>query len=330
MSVRQPLNVEENAVAAVAGLGIILAMVSGILIGFGDESDAVNTLFVVGLGLLGLGFVGWMVLLRPWENYDDLQTPLYKGHHHVEEETPAPDVKVTVENPLEETTSGAVVGAVVEPETAPLQVETEATTEESTEPVATEPVVETEVVEVEHIVEVEKIADDPVEEVAAPAVVDDLQLIEGIGNKSEQALKEYGITSFAQLAAYDPFELERLVKEELSVRLVGSTVSWVRQAQLAAKGDMDGLAVLQDKIHSGYLYDELTQITGIDEAMQAALYEARIRAYEELAVAAVDDLQKALAAADITAASHVQTWPQQAQLLVAGDDDALQELQDSL
>jgi predicted flap endonuclease-1-like 5' DNA nuclease len=325
MSVREPLNVEENAVAAVAGLGILFAMVAGILIGFGDDSDAVNTLFLVGLGLVVLGVAGWLAVLRPWEQYDDLQTPLYKGHHHAAEEAaPAPEIRTTVEDPLSEPTSGTVVGAVVEPETAPPQ-QPNTTTTTSAPPA--EPVVEPEVVEIEHVVE------HPAE--TAPAEVeatgdDDLQMIEGIGNKSEQALKEYGITTFAQLAAYDPFELERLVKEELSVRLVGSTIAWVRQAKLAAAGDLTALEQLQERVTSGYLYDDLTQIVGIDEAAQDALYEAKIRAFDNLAVAPAETLQAALESAGIEGASHVESWPQQAKFIVDGDLSGLADYQANL
>lgn len=312
MSVREPFSIEENAVAVVSGAGILLAMVSGILIGFGDESDAVNTAFAAGLGLLVLGVAAWMVLLRPWEKYDDLKTPLYTGHHHDEHDEHVDeealhelpdDVLVAFEDPLSQPTSGAVVAAVVAPETAP--------------PIATEQDMPDEVEVATELAEPE------VQEEPAPAIIveevdveDDLQLIEGIGTKTEQALKEYGIKTFAAIAAYEPADLEKLVKEELSVRLVGSTVTWVRQAELAAAGELSALEDLQKRIKSGYIYDDLTQIEGIGEKSQDALYAARIRSFDDLASASIDDIQKALDKAGVSGVRYVETWAQQAQFIV--------------
>jgi len=91
---------------------------------------------------------------------------------------------------------------------------------------------------------------------AAPKApqADDLTLIDGIGPKSAAALNETGITTFAQVAAMTPADLEALLKEK-RVRLVASTETWPQQAALAAKGDMDALKDLQARIKGGVLQD---------------------------------------------------------------------------
>jgi len=76
-------------------------------------------------------------------------------------------------------------------------------------------------------------------------VDDDLQKIDGVGPKTEAALKASGVTSYAQIAEMEPAELERIVKEEHSVRLVGDANSWPQQAAFLAQDDMEGLAAYQ-------------------------------------------------------------------------------------
>jgi predicted flap endonuclease-1-like 5' DNA nuclease len=81
-------------------------------------------------------------------------------------------------------------------------------------------------------------------------VEDDLTLIEGIGPKSAAALREAGITTFAQIAAMTPEQLEQIVRER-GVRLVGSTASWPEQARLAAAGNLSELEALKARLRGG-------------------------------------------------------------------------------
>lgn len=79
----------------------------------------------------------------------------------------------------------------------------------------------------------------------APLIVpDDLTLLDGIGPKIAAALVAAGVDSFAKLANAVPENLERIVREA-GVRMVGHADSWLRQAELAAAGDMEGLARYQ-------------------------------------------------------------------------------------
>jgi len=83
----------------------------------------------------------------------------------------------------------------------------------------------------------------------APAKMDDLALIEGIGPKIASILNQSGITTFAQLAATEIPFLEKLLKEN-GLQFT-KPASWPEQARLAAEGKMDDLKALQDKLVAG-------------------------------------------------------------------------------
>jgi predicted flap endonuclease-1-like 5' DNA nuclease len=70
---------------------------------------------------------------------------------------------------------------------------------------------------------------------SSPSGRDDLRQIEGIGPKIAATLKAVGIVSFADLAARQPQDVERIVRDA-GVRMVGHADSWVEQARLAADG----------------------------------------------------------------------------------------------
>lgn len=69
---------------------------------------------------------------------------------------------------------------------------------------------------------------------------DDLTTIKGLGPKLATLLKEQGVTSFAQIAAWDDAEVERI--DALLGRFKGRITrdSWVDQAKLLAAGDEAG------------------------------------------------------------------------------------------
>lgn len=83
------------------------------------------------------------------------------------------------------------------------------------------------------------------------ATKDNLRLVEGIGPKVEEALHKAGIKTFAQLAEMSSADLERIVKVEGGVRIVGDAATWPKQAQYVVKGDMEGLKAYQDKLVGG-------------------------------------------------------------------------------
>jgi predicted flap endonuclease-1-like 5' DNA nuclease len=75
-----------------------------------------------------------------------------------------------------------------------------------------------------------------------PATGDDLCLIKGLGPKLKVQLADMGITTFAQIAAWDDGEIDR-VDAQLG-RFAGRIRrdSWVEQARLLASGDSAGFA----------------------------------------------------------------------------------------
>lgn len=80
---------------------------------------------------------------------------------------------------------------------------------------------------------------------------DNLTAIEGIGPKTQAALYDSGITTYAQVASTSADELLRIVKEEHNVHLVGDASTWPKQAQFLVDGDAEGLKAYQDRLVGG-------------------------------------------------------------------------------
>lgn len=79
--------VSENVlvgISMIGGLGIFMALVAvGIGVVLPDApSDIVGLTVAVGVGLLITSIAGWTLVVRPHENFDDINEPLYHGHHH--------------------------------------------------------------------------------------------------------------------------------------------------------------------------------------------------------------------------------------------------------
>ncbi|GAB4470188.1 MAG: hypothetical protein Kow00124_06110 [Anaerolineae bacterium] len=85
---------------------------------------------------------------------------------------------------------------------------------------------------------------------AAPAAEDDLTRIEGIGPRIESILREAGISTFGALAATAPEAITALLKEA-GFKAPFDATTWPKQAELAARGDWDALARLQDELSGG-------------------------------------------------------------------------------
>ena len=86
---------------------------------------------------------------------------------------------------------------------------------------------------------------------AAKAEGDKLTVIEGIGPKTQAALYNSGITTYAQIANASADDLHRIVKVENNVQIVGDAATWPKQAQYLVDGDADGLKTYQDKLVGG-------------------------------------------------------------------------------
>ncbi len=86
---------------------------------------------------------------------------------------------------------------------------------------------------------------------AAAGEPDNLRRIEGIGPKVNNALKDMGITTFAQLAEADPDKLEADLRAANVRILPGAPQTWPAQAALAAKGDWEGFEQYTDSLKGG-------------------------------------------------------------------------------
>lgn len=76
-----------TGLAMLGGLGMFLAL-TGLALGViqGAEADGglIGLLLVVGLMLLALAVASWMAVVRPFDHFDDINQPIYHGHHHEE------------------------------------------------------------------------------------------------------------------------------------------------------------------------------------------------------------------------------------------------------
>lgn len=83
-------------------------------------------------------------------------------------------------------------------------------------------------------------APEPAPAPVAAGPADDLTRIKGLGPKLAALLGEFGITTFAQIAAWTPAEIERIDAKlgRFSGRIVRD--QWVEQARLLAAGDESG------------------------------------------------------------------------------------------
>lgn len=76
----------------IAGLGLILMLIAlsiGVIEGAEADSTAVGLLFAGGVGLMIVGIGAWFAVVQPQKHFDDINVPLYSGHHHEEHHEPA-------------------------------------------------------------------------------------------------------------------------------------------------------------------------------------------------------------------------------------------------
>lgn len=87
--------------AFIAGGGILL-MLAALVIGVIDENagGAVGLLFVLGIAGMITGIIAWMSVTQPFKNFDDINQPMYHGHHHPEEHPVEEPGEVNVVEPV--------------------------------------------------------------------------------------------------------------------------------------------------------------------------------------------------------------------------------------
>jgi hypothetical protein len=71
--------------ALTAGLGVVLMMTAlaiGVVQGDSADSRAIGFAVLTGFVLLLVGFIGWLVVVRPFDHFDDINVPKDTGHGH--------------------------------------------------------------------------------------------------------------------------------------------------------------------------------------------------------------------------------------------------------
>jgi len=87
--------------------------------------------------------------------------------------------------------------------------------------------------------------------VVAPAIPDDLKIVEGIGPKIEQLLNNEGILTFAQLANTSPERIKEILLAGGSRFQMHDPSTWPEQSALARDGKLDELKAWQDELNKG-------------------------------------------------------------------------------
>ncbi len=92
--------------------------------------------------------------------------------------------------------------------------------------------------------------DEPTPRKPKAGKLDDLTIIEGIGNKMSNALKAAGIDTFAKLAQASEAQIVAAI-EAAGMRFAPSLPTWSEQAAYAQRGDWAGLEAFQKQLTSG-------------------------------------------------------------------------------
>lgn len=76
-----------SILAMLGGLGITLMVVAaGVgVVWENADSGLIGLIVMAGAGFLAIAIAGWVIIVRPHENFDDINEPMYHGHHHEED-----------------------------------------------------------------------------------------------------------------------------------------------------------------------------------------------------------------------------------------------------
>jgi predicted flap endonuclease-1-like 5' DNA nuclease len=219
---RKKLTEAESTAAFVVGGGLTLFII-GFLLASARSAlpnptntggrGSIDFVMVVGALLFVAGVAGWLVITRPWKNFDDWSTPHYTGHPHHEEHSDHDEHGEHTTHSETAAEGHAAVSHVAR--SAPIP----------------------------SAASVAKAS-------TATSGTDDLKVIEGIGPKIATALNGVGIRTFADLAERNPDDVERIVRDA-GVRMVGHADTWIEQAKLASSGKTAELEALQKQLRSG-------------------------------------------------------------------------------
>ncbi len=183
---------------------------------------------------------------------------------------------------------------------------------------------------------------------------DNLQIIEGVGPKIEEVLKNAGISNWALLANSTTDNLVQILENAGSNFRIHDPTTWPQQAKLANEGKWEELIAFQKSLDAGQIEtdrdtpskvdklamkvlgfsnnpEDLKIIEGIGPKIEQLLKDAGIRNWSDLAKASPERLQKILAqAGDSFRLAKPDTWPKQAELAADGKWGELSDYQDFL
>ena len=184
---------------------------------------------------------------------------------------------------------------------------------------------------------------------------DNLQIIEGIGPKIEQLLKDAGFQTWSALAGCKLDAVQKVLDDAGPRYRMHNPKSWPEQAQLANDGKWEELVKYQKFLDSGREGqnnmaspakieklgmkilgfssnpEDLKIVEGIGPKIEKLLKDAGVNNWAELASTPVDKLKSILAdAGERYRLADPSTWPKQADLAATGKWSDLSDYQDYL
>ena len=184
---------------------------------------------------------------------------------------------------------------------------------------------------------------------------DNLQIIEGIGPKIEQLLKDAGFNTWAALSGCKVDALQKVLDDAGSRYRMHNPKSWPEQAKLADEGKWKELVQYQKFLDSGREGkgsltspakieklamkilgfsnnpEDLKIVEGIGPKIEQLLKNAGVNNWAELANTPVDKLKGILAdAGERYRLADPSTWPKQADLAATGKWSDLSDYQEYL
>jgi predicted flap endonuclease-1-like 5' DNA nuclease len=186
---------------------------------------------------------------------------------------------------------------------------------------------------------------------------DRLQIIEGIGPKMEQVLKENNIQNFRDLALSSPGQLRTLLNKYGEKYRIIDPETWPQQASFASEQKWDELMVFQSslgsekgkkdsgdnsdsklyawltkaKVIQKWVRDDLKAIEGIGPKIEKVLHDAGITSWEILAKTPENDIRNILLAGGSRfSLADPGSWARQADLADKGLWDDLEDYQNLL
>jgi hypothetical protein len=74
----------EVGLSFVTGTGLLVMVTAaaiGVISGASIDPGALGLLFAVGVAMLVTGIIVWFAVVRPDTHFDDINEPMYHGHH---------------------------------------------------------------------------------------------------------------------------------------------------------------------------------------------------------------------------------------------------------